>query len=302
MPVYNAEHYIERAVESVVHLDEAGELILVDDGSVDNSLAVCQILEKKYNKLKLFTHADKKNHGAAASRNIGIKKSTFVFIAFLDADDYYLPNRFESDKEIFKAHPNVDGVYGCTLARFKSETAREKFLKGNIAERTTFSKEIPPGQLFSALMFGGYGCFHTSGITLKKTIFEKSGIFNEKIRYVEDTELWYKLSLTGKIVAGNIQEPIAIRWVHEDNSIHEFEKIQPYRKLMYKEVFQWAMKKPFPFAVKNAFFMALQSNTYQNKKLPLHILLGEAIEMPSVIFSMFFIKKIHLILIKSSKR
>jgi len=292
MPVYNAAAYIERAAESVVHLENTGELLMIDDGSTDDSLAVCKRLEKKYDIIRVLEHRDKKNHGASAARNVGIRNAKYNVISFLDADDYYLPNRFDAEKNIFLSDENIDGVYGCTLAKFESAEAREKFLKGDIAERTTLSQRIPPEKLFHALIRGGYGCFHTSAVTLKKKIFAQSGMFNEKIRYGEDTELWYKMSLVGTLVAGSIEEPVAIRWVHGSNSIHQFEKMEWYRKLMHREVFKWAVTKPFSFEVKNAFFNAIEQT---QKKSSLKILLSEVARKPFLLFTSFFYKKLHLL-------
>jgi glycosyltransferase involved in cell wall biosynthesis len=63
----------------------------VEDKSPDNALEVCLKLAEKYQRVKLYQHPDQQNHGAGASRNLGIEKATGEFIAFLDADDYYLP-------------------------------------------------------------------------------------------------------------------------------------------------------------------------------------------------------------------
>lgn len=296
MPVYNAAPYIERAVESAVHLEHTGELLMIDDGSKDNSLAVCKRLEKKYNVIRVFEHPDKKNHGASAARNIGIKNAKYNFISFLDADDYYLLNRFDVEKNIFLSDENIDGVYGCTLAKFESAEAREKFLKGDIAERTTLLQSVTPQRLFHALIFGGYGCFHTSAVTVKKKIFAQSGMFNEKICYGEDTELWYKMSLVATLIPGSIEEPVAIRWVHGNNSIHQFEKMEWYRKLMHREVFEWAVTKSFSFEVKNAFFIAIERQDQTHKKSSLKILLSEVIRKPLLLFTSFFYKKLHVIM------
>ncbi|WP_228442012.1 glycosyltransferase family 2 protein [Chryseobacterium nematophagum] len=98
IPVYNAEKYVQQAVESALQFEKVYEVILVEDGSPDNVLSVCERLRDQYPRVKLFQHADKKNHGAGASRNLGIANASGDFIAFLDADDYYLSNRFDAEK------------------------------------------------------------------------------------------------------------------------------------------------------------------------------------------------------------
>ena len=126
--VYNAERFVRRAVESAVSLKDVGEVILIDDAGPDNSLVVCQQLEKEYERVRLLRHPDSGNHGAGASRNLGIEHAQFEYIAFLDADDYYLPNRFEKDQEVLINDESIDGVYGAIGVDYDSESAREEFL------------------------------------------------------------------------------------------------------------------------------------------------------------------------------
>lgn len=114
MPVYNAVKYLTVAVESAVHLPEVHEVILIEDCSPDGALAKCRELASTYSKVKLAQHPNGENRGAGASRNLGIQLAQSKYIAFLDADDYYLPNRFHECKRIFLSDDTVDGVYGAT--------------------------------------------------------------------------------------------------------------------------------------------------------------------------------------------
>jgi len=86
IPVYNGEQYISQLVDSIVkHNDEPFyEIIIVDDGSTDNSFSVCQSLEQKYPSVRTF---HKTNGGIASSRNFGLDKATGEFITFCDQDD-----------------------------------------------------------------------------------------------------------------------------------------------------------------------------------------------------------------------
>ena len=101
IPLYNREKFITRAVESCIYLPQTGEIIIVDDGSTDKSLNIALELARKYPNVKVIQHPDKKNHGRSAARNLGIKTAKFEYISFLDSDDWYLPNRFESEETIF---------------------------------------------------------------------------------------------------------------------------------------------------------------------------------------------------------
>jgi hypothetical protein len=217
----------------------------------------------------------------------------------LDADDYYLPNRFTKEKEVFLKYPDADGVYGCNLAQFANAEARRKFFTRYSGEITTITEKLSPEQLFKPLLFGGYGRFHTSAITLHKRAFQKTGVFNTTIRYVEDTELWLKLSIKTKLYPGSIDNPVSIRRVHDTNSIHQIQKVEEYSKIMYQQLFDWAMKQKFSFQIKNDFFVAFHKFV-KSDDYPVKRFFWEQISRrPSIVMSMFFIKKLHqLYLIK----
>jgi glycosyltransferase involved in cell wall biosynthesis len=298
IPVFNAAAYVEEAVESALSLPETGEILLIDDGSTDNSLDVCKNISERNNNVFLYQHPGGKNLGAAASRNLGIQKAKYDYVSFLDADDYYLPNRFTVDKEIFLTIPEADGVYGCNLASFENEEARRKFLTRYPGETTTITEKLSPEQLFKPLLFGGYGRFHTSAITLHKRAFQKAGLFNTKIRYVEDTELWLKLSIKTKLYPGSIENPVSIRRVHDTNSIHQIQKVEEYTKIMYQHLFDWALKQNFSFEIKNDFFIALHQFVSGEKSNPRKYFWSNVKRNPLPFISLFGIKKIHQLYFK----
>lgn len=86
VPVYNVEKYVRECIESLIHQTyKELEIILINDGSKDNSLDICKEYEKKDNRIKVI---DKENQGVSVTRNLGIKKSNGKYIMFIDADDY----------------------------------------------------------------------------------------------------------------------------------------------------------------------------------------------------------------------
>lgn len=88
IPVYNAEKYLERCVNSIIALNnDKIEIILVNDGSRDNSFNICLELEKKYRNIRVFSQ---ENGGVGAARNLGINKCKGEYITFIDADDWIL--------------------------------------------------------------------------------------------------------------------------------------------------------------------------------------------------------------------
>ena len=204
------------------NLVEVGEIILIEDQSPDNALVLAKKLEQEFEKVKLFLHPDKKNHGAGASRNLGIQKAICEYIAFLDADDYYLPNRFVKDKLVFETHDNCDGVYSAVGTHFYSQESKKEFFEKGFGyqEILTVTGEVAPQALF-AVLFNRHqnikGEFHTNGITLKKSVFEKVGYFNTALKLRQDIHLWRRLAGFCDLYPGEIVTPTAMRGIHASN-------------------------------------------------------------------------------------
>lgn len=222
IPVYNAEKYLRKAVESAINLFEVGEVILVEDRSPDDALIICNDLEKEYEKLKLYRHPNGENRGAGASRNLGIEKAKCEFIAFLDADDWYLPNRFHKARELFKDQ-TIDGIYepvGTWFYEGKGSLFGKIISKAEGDKIITFLRSpVEPKNLFHSLLSQSNGNFHTNGITLRKSLVKKVGVFSTELKLHQDTEYWMRCAYHGKLMAPSNPEIVAIRGVHEDNRI-----------------------------------------------------------------------------------
>lgn len=238
VPVYNAENFLEDAVESAVHLDTVREVILVEDASPDNALAICKQLEKKYKKVKLYRHPNNENRGAGASRNLGIEKANSDYIAFLDADDWYEPNRFEVEEQLL---PNneVDGVYGATGFYYESSKSKDT------TKLTTISETIRPEDLLFEFVKPNGGRFTTDAITYNRVFLLSIGLFQTDLRLHQDSELFIRSLVQGNLVNGICDRPIAFRRVHpnnrisnpnKDNHIRYFKKVVDYLMQSEKRV------------------------------------------------------------------
>jgi glycosyltransferase involved in cell wall biosynthesis len=218
IPVYNAEKYVKRAVESALQQKECGEVILVEDKSPDNALEICKDMAERHEKVKLFQHEDKENHGPGISRNLGIRKAGYDYIAFLDADDFYLPNRFSRAAEIFSGDPAIDGVYEAVGCQFENEEARKRYFATHKVEIAVVNKPVDPEKLFYYLISGKYGYIHPNGFAGKKDTLIKVGMFPD-LRLHEDTALFFKLAVLCRLAAGEIEKPVSLRHLHLQNTI-----------------------------------------------------------------------------------
>lgn len=275
IPVYNAENYISQAVESALQFDEVFEVVLVEDKSPDNALQICEELMKKYDRVKLYQHPDKKNHGAGASRNLGIQKSTGDFIAFLDADDYYLPNRFDAEKELFQ-NSEVEGVYGAIGVHYYSEKAKEQYYKVFEDRLTTVYKIHDPEDVFPGLlnMKGSFGLFSLDGLTIRKSSLSKVGhLFKTELRLHQDTEFIFRLSYYLHLYPGILNNAVAVRGVHENNRITQVDigKVKPSstRILLWNEVNNWAKNEnSIPTDIKKHIERTLRSYQIAEASIP----------------------------------
>ena len=223
IPVYNAATFVTQAVESSLAQPEVREVILVEDCSPDDSLAVCQQLARLYPLIKLFQHPGGVNRGAGPSRNLGITSSTCPYIAFLDADDFYLPDRFAASRGVFERNLDCDGVYDAVGMYYEDEASRERWREHSITGEgiTTLPGGIDPTDLFSVLIRGGKGHIHLNGLIVRRQVLSLSGLMDETIADTlhEDTDWVLRLSVAGKLHPGSVMEPTSMRRVHQQNRV-----------------------------------------------------------------------------------
>ena len=111
---YNASAYITEALESVLEQSfQDFELLLVDDGSTDESSEVAQAYAARYGpKVRCLQHPGNTNRGMSATRNLGLSEARGEFVAFIDADDRWRPSKLQEQIELLERMPDVDAICG----------------------------------------------------------------------------------------------------------------------------------------------------------------------------------------------
>lgn len=249
IPVFNAEKYISKATESALIQPQVREIILIEDCSIDNSLNICKKLENKYKQVKLFQHPGGINKGAAASRNLGIKHANYKFIAFLDADDYYLENRFNVDEIIFNENPKIDGVYNALGFHYYSSAAKKKYDSMGMQNLTTINAIVEPSEVLNVLLGiskVAQGYFSCDALTVKKSVFTKIKPFNEAYNLFEDTDFIIRLATKCELASGCIAKAVALRGVHDENRVTEKEKNFKHHLPLYKGLYKWGLDNQMP--------------------------------------------------------
>ena len=270
IPVYNAIRFVEKAVLSVLSQDEVIEVLVIDDGSTDGSYELLQELEKEHHKDKLFIHPEHINKGRSATRNLGIKNSSGNLIAFLDSDDFFLENRFLKDIDIFNKNPEADGVYNAV--GFFNYLNSEGFLN-NTYPLYTVRQEVEPTLLFENLVQGKVGHFHINGLTVKRSLFKKTGLFIESLEVMEDSDIFWKMTLVGRLKTGVINRPVAIRGVHDTNIFNNQTIYKKYFYPFYESLITWCSRNKIPLHQIDILFKMLWLVRYKEKhSLSNHIL------------------------------
>jgi glycosyltransferase involved in cell wall biosynthesis len=243
IPVYNAAPYLEKSVKSAVELPQVGEVLLIEDKSTDNSLDVCKQLQNTYEKVKFLQHEYGINRGAGESRNLGIRMAKNALIAFLDADDVYLPNRFDKSIEILHSnYDNADGVYEATEIWIE-DNALKNDARFNLVQSDngliTMREGIQSTELFQEMSVKSGGYFHLNALTVKKELALRVGLF-ENLELSQDIHFIYKLAFTGRLVGGQLIAPVAKYRLHYSNrAVANQDKVLELRARMWLKLLDW---------------------------------------------------------------
>jgi glycosyltransferase involved in cell wall biosynthesis len=203
IPTYNRAHLIGRAIKSVLNQTyQDFELIIIDDGSTDNTEDIIRQFQEKDKRIKYKKHD--KNKGGSAARNTGIKNSKGKYIAFQDSDDEWLPNKLEKQMKIFKKEsPNLGIVY---TGFYRIKDSEKEY----IPSHEIVKKE---GRIYEDLLKESF--ITTQSILVRKECFKKVGIFDEKLPRLQDWELVIRLSKYYDFKC--IDEPLLISYYNTDS-------------------------------------------------------------------------------------
>jgi len=194
IPAFNAEQYIGATLESVfLQTRPAYEIIVVNDGSTDGTL---EVLHRFGDRIRIV---DQKNSGVSAARNNGVSAATGDVIAFLDADDLWLP-----DKLLLQGSKLAEGYelaytnkyyFGCV---------------GDLPDKQSDISAMPQGDIWEYLLSNNV--MTTSSVVVTKRLFQDYRGFDETMSFCEDWDLW--LRLAEQAAVGYNPEPLVKYRVH----------------------------------------------------------------------------------------
>lgn len=181
IPTYNNAWFLKEAIDSVLaQTHPAHEIIVVDDGSTDDTGAVVQA----YPQVK---YIKKENGGPNSARNVGLAQATGELVAFLDADDRWEPIKLARQVALFEQHPELGLVYG-----------NYKIIDTDGADcpdipTVPLDKELK-GMVFEKLLPGNLILGSASNVLIKKSVFDTVGVFDETLRVGEDWDMWLRIA------------------------------------------------------------------------------------------------------------
>ena len=201
----NTEEYIQEAIDSVlVQTYKCWELLLIDDGSTDNSTEIARRYVAEYpEKINCLEHPNHQNLGMSASRNLGIRNAKGEYIVFLDSDDYWLPNRLETHLGVLDRFPDVGMLYG-TAKYWYSWTGRPEDRELDVVPKLRVRKNtlFRPPELLPLLLDGKAEVPCTCSILVRREIMQKIGGFEESFRGMyEDQAFYAKICLSAPVLA-----------------------------------------------------------------------------------------------------
>lgn len=200
LPVFNAATYLREAVDSMLAQSLTDfELIAVDDGSTDNSLALLQYLATTDNRIRILSRP---NTGIVGALNDGIAISRGEFIARMDADDYSHPLRLEKQLHFLQTHPDHVAV-GC-----------EFYYIGSRGEFLIRSSRIQdPAAIEARLLLGDGGTLIHPSVLFRAAAIKQVGAYRQEAIWIEDLDLYLRLAQIGKLA--NLPEALFWYRLHE---------------------------------------------------------------------------------------
>lgn len=195
MPFLNAEQYIRESINSVfAQTYSQWELLLVDDGSTDGSTGIARTYTQEHpDRVRYFEHANHEHKGASTSRNLGICHARGSYIAFLDADDVYLPHKLSTQVEILERRRDAAALFGATQYWYSwsgnPDDADRDWVWNDFGVETDTLIE-PPRLLQTFLEHpGAVPC--TCSLLLRRAAVARAGDFEDSFPSAYDDQVFY---------------------------------------------------------------------------------------------------------------
>ena len=258
IPAHNSAAFIADAIDAVrAQTFREYEIIAVDDGSTDRT----QDVLRRFPEVR---SARQPNRGAAAARNAGIGLARGEFVAFLDADDLWLPDKLARQLDFIAAHPEV-GLLFADAAEWRGDTVEKPSILSTMAFGADASSQTPIDDVFRKLLIENF--IPTSTVLVRRSCFAAAGLFDVSLPNVEDREMWLRLAAAVPVAC--VPQVLARKRSHDANISTRVEHALRSRIRVWQQC-----RRRFPGLAPASLYDRLLAGTYQQLGY-MHLARGE---------------------------
>lgn len=220
MPTYNCATYLPESIESILaQTYNAYEIVVIDDGSVDNTKLVLEPYKEKIRYIDLG-----RNEGLPIARNLGIQSAKGEYVAFLDADDIWMPEKLKRSIDQFMKNPDAGMVY----SKHINIDSKSQFLEGKIR------RTLPSGNIFTQLFFE-QNFIICSSVVVRKEVFNKTALFDSELVNCQDWDMWLRIAFYYKAIG--IDVPL-VKYRHSAKSLSKNrDNVLKYQKVIIDKIY-----------------------------------------------------------------
>lgn len=239
IPAYNAEDFLEEAIESIVSQTYKNiEILIINDASKDNTLQIANVAASRDDRIRVINNTY--NIGIGGNRSLGIQQAKGEYICWQDADDISLPARIDSQVRYLQAHPQV-GIVGGFIIFFTGNTdlyTRRYAENDSLLRKTMFR----------------YTSVAQPAAMAPKAVYDKVGVYNSQLVVAEDLEMLFRIGEHYKFA--NIQEPV-IRYRQTESSLTAT-KLRQMEDVTLKLRTKYAHSPAYTFSIGDRIYNTVQ--------------------------------------------
>lgn len=236
IPTYNCGKFLAQGIRSVLNQEYPHkEVIVIDDGSTDNTQDILQTFGDA------ITVFHQENAGAAVARNTGLQYAKGEYLAFLDADDLWLPGKLTAQVNYLETHPQVGMVYTNWLVWVDNGTNdyQPAPATSSLQEGLLIDKE-QSGWVYHLLLFDSI--VHTITVLVRKNVAQQVGTFDAFLRNGQDYDYWIRASRVTEI--HKLSTPFAVYRLHSENNTTKPKAVNYEYEVVKRAVDRWGLIGP----------------------------------------------------------
>lgn len=229
VPLYNKRRFVRRSIDSILAQTwQNFEILVIDDGSTDGSAEVVRHYHDT--RVCLFQQS---NRGVGAARNRGIADARGAWIAFLDADDEWMPDFLESVADAARRSPHAGAVYGLT-----------RHVRGGVEVKPVGDWGMDPRVVdyFTSFTRDNGPEMNSSSTAVRRDVFKMAGLFPEDVSIGEDTDMWLRVAWTTEVVL----IPRIVSIYHRDASASNWQRNRPLEPHWFATYRAWRRERRIP--------------------------------------------------------